>query len=260
MGKIICVVSGKGGVGKTTATANIGVSLSLLGKETLLIDADLGLRNLDLALGMQDSVMYDVLDVASGGCKTREAILKVPNAEHLSFMPAAQFKDKTTLSEEDMRLVCDLVREKFDYILIDCPAGLTETVRAAAACSDMAIVVVNPDPFSLRDGDRAAEIVTNAGVSDVKLIVNRFKKEMVQNGKMLNILQVIEEMALQIVGAVPDDDSVMLSVIESKPIAFNENEPCTKCYKDIALRLTGKAVPLTEIEPKKGFFKRVFHR
>lgn len=260
MGKIICIVSGKGGVGKTTAAANLSIALAFSGKETLVIDADLGLRNMDLALGLQDEVVYDLLDVSTGTCKTREAIIQTDKYPKLSFMPASQFKDKNTISIEEMQLVADMVRDKYDYVLIDCPAGLGEIVHSAASVADMAVIVVNPEPFSLRDGDRVADLVSKCGVVDLKLLVNRFKKDMVQSGKMLNILQVIEEMAVQIVGAVPDDDAVLLSAIQGKPVVLNEAAPVAKCYIDAAQRILGKQIPLTEIEPKKSFFKKIFGR
>ncbi len=258
MGKIICFVSGKGGVGKTTSVANVGVALALLGNETLVIDADLGLRNLDLALGLQDAVVYDLLDVSSGVCTTAEAMIHSDKYPNLWFMPASQFKEQTTITAEEMQLVADLVRDTYDFILIDCPAGLNETVSSVGAVSDMGIIVVQPEPFSLRDGDRAAEFIAKAGIQDIRLLVNRYKKELVQTGKMLNILQVIEKMAIQIIGAIPDDDEVLLSGIQGEPLVINQNAAVSKYYLDTAERILGKQIPLTEIQPKKSFFKKMF--
>lgn len=254
MGKFICVVSGKGGTGKTTATANIAISMAKLGHETLLIDTDLGLRNMDLALGLQDNVLYDVLDVCSGDCKTREAIILNDKYPNLSFLPASQFKEDNTISPSEMQIVADKVKDNFEYIFIDCPAGLGDIVKSVASVSDMALIVVNPDPFSLRDADRMAELISEYGVDKMNLIINRFKKQLVQNGQMFNLLQVIEKIAVPLIGAVPESDEILLSVINGVPYAAkNDNS----FYTDIAKRITGEKIPITEIESKRrGFWRR----
>ena len=257
MGKIICVVSGKGGTGKTTVTANIAAALSLMDKDTLVIDADLGLRNMDLALGLQDFVVYDILDVSSGNCKTREAIIKATRYPHLYFLPASQFKEFNTISKEEIDIVIDKVQEKYDYILIDCPAGLGENVCSVASVSDMAVIVVNPDPFSLRDADRVADLVSQYGVENVKMVVNRFRPNLIKEKKMFNIMQIIEEVAVELIGAIPDDEDVLLSVLAGKPVTFSEDSEVALCFHNTAKRLMGHRIPIAEIDMKKRrFFKR----
>lgn len=257
MGKIICIVSGKGGTGKTTVTANLAVSLALLNKETLVIDADLGLRNMDLALGMQDLVVYDVLDVSEGICKSREAVIDSPDIPNLHFMPASQFKEENTITPEGMKIVADKVSEKYDFILIDCPAGLGEIVKAVASVSDMALVVVNPDPFSIRDADRVADLIAKYGVKESNLVINRFRVEMVQKKVMMKLSEIIEEVAIELIGAIPEDEAILLSVIRSDPIAYYTNKEQSVYYSDIAKRILGQSIPVTEIEMKKRpFWKR----
>ena len=257
MSKVICVLSGKGGTGKTTVTANLAVSLALLNNETLVIDADLGLRNMDLALGMQDFVMYDVLDVSSGVCMSREAIIVSEKIPNLHLLPASQFKEAGSITETQMRNVIDKVTEKYDYILIDCPAGLGETVRSAAAVSDTALIVVNPDPFSVRDADRVADLATKCGSAESKLIINRYRTGMIQSRKMMNLSQIIEEVAVEIIGAIPEDEAILLSVLNSDPIAYYTDKEQAGYYGDIVKRLTGQPIPILEIEmKKKPFWKR----
>ena len=257
LSKIICVMSGKGGTGKTTFTANLAVSLALLKKETLIIDADIGLRNMDLALGMQDYIVYDVLDVSAGACMSREAIIEYPANPMLHFLPAAQFGDKTTITKDEMKNVIDKVSDIYDYILIDCPAGLNEIVCSAASVSDMAIVVVNPDPFSVRDADRVADIAAKCGVEEIKLVVNRYRKSLIQNKKMLNLSQIIEEVAMEIIGAIPEDEEILLSVLNSDPVANYQDKEQSVYYSEVAKRILGQPIPIMEIEgKKKPFWKR----
>jgi len=257
LSKVICVLSGKGGTGKTTVTANLAVSLALLNNETLVIDADLGLRNMDLALGMQDFVMYDVLDVSSGVCMSREAIIDSEKIPNLHLLPASQFKEAGSITETQMRNVIDKVTEKYDYILIDCPAGLGETVRSAASVSDTALIVVNPDPFSVRDADRVADLATKCGATESKLIINRYRTGMIQSRKMMNLSQIIEEVAVEIIGAIPEDEAILLSVINSDPVAYYTDKEQAGYYGDIVKRLMGQSLPILEIEmKKKPFWKR----
>ena len=250
-------MSGKGGTGKTTVAANLAVSLSLHHKETLVIDADLGLRNMDLALGLQDLVMYDVLDVSSGVCMSREAIIDSEKFPMLHLLPASQFKESNTITSAQMKNVIDKIADKYDYVVIDCPAGLGEIVQSAASVSDIALIVVNPDPFSVRDADRMADMASRCGINDTKLIINRFRSSMIQNKKMMNLSRVIEEVALELVGAIPEDEEILLSVINSDPISGYANKKQAMYYRDIVRRLLGQTVPITEIEMKKRrFWKR----
>lgn len=257
MGKFICVVSGKGGTGKTTVTANIASALALMGRDTLIIDADLGLRNMDLALNLQDKVVYDILDLSLGDCKTREAIIENTGYPHLFFLPASQFKDENTISCDQMKIVADKIREKYEFILIDCPAGLGDIVKASISVSDMAIVVVNPDPFSIRDADRMADLVSKQGIEEVKMIINRYKESMIKDKKMPNFMEIIDAVAVEIIGAIPESEEILLSIFNGSPIAFEDTKKESSYYRDIAKRIVGHKIPILEINPKKkGFWAR----
>ena len=256
MSKIIAAVSGKGGTGKTTTVANLGVCLAELGKTTLVIDLDIGLRNLDLALGLQDMVSSDVLDVVSGDCALTDAIVQSEKYPRLSFLSASQFKEKNTVSAEELEALLKTTGSVFDYVLLDCPAGLGENVTSAVAVADVVLIVVNHDPFSLRDGDRIAGIVCENYDADLKLLVNRYKVDLVRAGKMPNILQVVENMAVQLIGAVPDSDAVLLSSYSGTPIALNKKSSTSKAYFDAAKRLMGERIPIVDIPVKKRALKR----
>ena len=254
MGKLICVVSGKGGTGKTTVTANVALSMAKLKHKTLVIDTDLGLRNMDLALGLQDNVMYDVLDVSEGNCKTREAVISDEKYPYLHFLPASQFKDSSVITAEEMKIVADKVKEDYEYIFIDCPAGLGESVSSVAAVCDSAIIVVNPDPFSIRDADRIAELMSASPIKDMWLVINRFRPNFIKSGQMLNLMQIIEKVAVKLIGAVPESDEIFLSVLKGEPYTLNNT---ASFFDDIAKRITGEKIAITEILPKKkGIFKR----
>ena len=256
MGKIIAAVSGKGGTGKTTTVANLGVSFTKLQKKTLVVDLDLGLRNLDLALGLQDEVMYDVIDVIDGVCTLQDAVVESKGYPGLSFLAASQFKEKNAISNEEMQSFVDSVRDLYDVVVLDCPAGIGENVSSAVCAADTVLIVANHDPFSLRDGDRIASVVCDICEAELKLLVNRYKTKLVQKGKMPNILQVVETMAVQLIGAVPDSDTILLSSYSGLPVVLNEKDPVRTAYTDAARRLLGEKIPLTDIRVKKRFLKK----
>ncbi len=256
LSRIIAAVSGKGGTGKTTTVANLGVCLAAFGKATLLIDLDIGLRNLDLALGLQDSVSMDVLDVINGDCTLQEAIVQSEKYPRLSFLSAAQFKEKASVSFDELQTLLETAKPLYEFILLDCPAGLGENVTSAVSVADTALIVVNHDPFSLRDGDRIAGLICEKYEADLKLMVNRYKIDLVRNGKMPNILQVVENMAVQLIGAVPDSDAVLLSGYSGTPIVCNKKSGASKAYFEAAKRLLGEKIPLLDIPVKKRALKR----
>ena len=256
MGKIIAAVSGKGGTGKTTTVANLGVSFAKLQKKTLVVDLDIGLRNLDLALGLQDEVMYDVIDVIDEVCTLQEAVVQSDKYPGLSFLAASQFKDKSGISDAEMQKFTESVRDLYDLIVLDCPAGIGENVCSAVCAADTVLIVANHDPFSLRDGDRIASVVCDMCDAELKLLVNRYKTKLVRKGKMPNILQVVETMAVQLIGAVPDSDAILLSGYNGLPAVLNEKEPARIAYMDAAKRLLGEKIPLEDIKVKKSVLKK----
>ncbi len=258
MGKIIVITSGKGGVGKTTVTANVGIALSLLGNNTVVVDTDLGLRNLDLALGMENLVVNDIIDVATEECKIREAVLRNNKCGSLAFLPASQFKDKKLLTEDNYKRLLERLKERYDYILIDCPAGIDEGFDIALSMCDMALIVVNPEPYSLRDADKVVGLCEEKNISDIRLVVNRLRKKLVNEGVMLNIDSIIEAIGIRLIGVVYEDDDMMKYAIYGTPAILNKKSKTGKAFMDIAKRITGERIPVLDV--KQRGFKRLFSR
>lgn len=254
MGKIIVIASGKGGVGKTTVSANVSISLASLGKSVIAVDADLGLRNLDLALGFENSVVYDIVDVALENCRIREAVIKDDKYGRLSFLPASQFKDDVTVDFSKYNALFDELKNKYDYVVVDCPAGIGEFVKNIIKISDMAIIVANPDPYSLRDADKLAYIMENEGLNDIRLIINRMRKKLVNKGIMPDINGMIEALAVRLLGVIYEDEKFIECSITGIPLVMNKKNKQKKSFTDIAFRIEGKNIPITEIK-KSRFFR-----
>lgn len=254
MGKVILVASGKGGVGKTTLTANLGIALAKCGKEVVLVDNDIGLRNLDLALGLENSVFYDVIDVINEDCKIREAIIKYEKCGKLSFIPASQFKDDFVLDKDKYFEFIQKLKEKFDIVIIDCPAGIGDNMLNAANASDTALIIVNPDPYSLRDADKLATLLEKYdNIKDVRLIINRMRKELVNKGIMLNIDNIIEALGIRLAGVIFEDSAIIEASIKGEPVINGLKSKSGKAFDDIAKRICGENIPIEEIKPKKRF-------
>ena len=255
MSEVIAVASGKGGVGKTTLTANIGIALARMGKKTVVVDTDMGLRNLDLALGLENSVVYDIIDVVSGECRLREAEVSDKKYRDFAFLPATQFKSFDDFTSDKLKKITDKLRETFDYILIDCPAGIGSVFSACAECADRAIIVVNPDPFSLRDADRVAGILEEKGISDIRMIVNRYRENLVSKGVMLDVNNIIDAIAIRLLGVVNEDEAFIESCISGTPVVLNFTSSAALEIVNIARRINGERVPFA-MPSKKGFLKR----
>lgn len=253
MSKVISVISGKGGVGKTTVTANIGIALSMLGQKTIIIDTDIGLRNLDLALGLENSVVYDMADLVSGECRMREAVIKDERYHGLGFIPASQFKTEIGLDSEKFEKIVTELKSQYDYVIIDAPAGIGEGFEMAAKFSDMSLIVVNPEPFSLRDADRVASLLEEHGVSDLRLIVNRIRPEMVTKGIMLNIDALIEAIGIRLSGVLYEDSAIIEHAICGTPIVLDERSVTGEEFKNIARRICGENIPIEKIRRRKLF-------
>ncbi len=259
MGKIIVVTSGKGGVGKTTTSANIGTALAKLGKNVLLMDADIGLRNLDVIVGMEDRIIYDLTDVIEGNCRLSEALIKDRNMQSLTLLPAAQAKDKTAVTPEQMVKLCGSLKEKYDYILIDCPAGIEQGFKNAVAGADEAIVVTVPEVSAIRDADRIIGLLEAGGLKSPKLVLNRVRPEMTKKGNMLNLDDVKEILSVDALGVVPDDSAVIIASNNGEPVVLNENSLAGKAYINIAKRILGEEIPFLNLEEKEhiGLFARL---
>ena len=257
MGEVIVITSGKGGVGKTTTTANLGTGLALLGKTVVLIDADIGLRNLDVVLGLENRIVYDLVDVVEGNCKIKQALIKDKRYKGLYLLPAAQTRDKNAVKPEQMVTLCKELVKEFDFILIDCPAGIEQGFKNAIAGADRAVIVTTPEVSAVRDADRIIGLLEAHEVNSIRLIVNRIKMNMVKRGDMLDIPDVLELLAIDLIGVVPDDEKIQVTTNRGEPAVTDEKSLAGQAYKNITRRILGEEVPFLELKEDKGFFDRV---
>lgn len=257
MSEVIVVTSGKGGVGKTTATANIGTGLADLGHKVCLVDADTGLRNLDVVLGLENRIVYDLTDVISGNCRLRQAIIKDKRLDGLHLLPTAQTKDKSAVGPEQMRDVCQELREQFDYVIVDSPAGIEQGFRSAMAGANRAIVVTTPEVAAVRDADRVIGLLEAAEVREPKLIINRLRPQMVARGDMMSIDDIIDILAIDLLGVVPDDEQIVVSTNRGEAVVLDPQSRCGRAFKNIVTRMLGEPVPLMDLDWHEGFFGRL---
>ena len=255
--KVVTISSGKGGVGKTTTTANIGVALAREGKKVVLIDADIGLRNLDVVMGLENRIVYDLVDVVEGRCKLRQAMIKHKQFDDLYLIPAAQTRDKTAVSPADMIQIADQLRPDFDFILIDSPAGIERGFRNAIAPADEVLIVTNPEVSAVRDADRIIGLLEAEGKGPGQLILNRVKPDMVRRGEMMSADDVTDILAIKLIGIVPEDEQVIPSSNSGVPVTLQEHSRAGQAFRNIARRLMGEQVPLMTLDENEGFFKRL---
>lgn len=262
MGEVIVITSGKGGVGKTTTTANIGIGLSKLEKKTVVIDTDLGLRNLDVVMGLENRIVYNLVDVIEGNCRLKQALIKDKRFQDLYLLPSAQTRDKTSVSPEQMKKLVDDMRDEFDFILLDCPAGIEQGFQNAIAGADRALVVTTPEVSSIRDADRIIGLLEASGIRQNDLVINRLRIDMVKRGDMMSVDDVTEILAVNLLGVIPDDEQVVIATNQGEPVV---GEDCLagKSYMNICRRLTGEEIPVedysrseTLLEKISGFFHR----
>ncbi|WMT40127.1 septum site-determining protein MinD [Paenibacillus sp. D2_2] len=256
MGEAIVVTSGKGGVGKTTTSANIGTALALLGKKVCLVDTDIGLRNLDVVMGLENRIIYDLIDVAEGRCRLNQALVKDKRFEELYMLPAAQTKDKNSVSPEQVKDIVLELKKEYEYVIIDCPAGIEQGFRNAIAGADQAIVVTTPENAAVRDADRIIGLLENSQISSPKLVVNRIRTNMVKSGDMLDIDDILQVLNIDLLGIVPDDELVIKAANSGEPTVMNPDSRAAIAYRNIARRILGDTVPLMLLEQKQGKFKR----
>ncbi len=255
--KIITVTSGKGGVGKTTTTANIAVALAQLGQKVVCIDSDIGLRNLDVVMGLENRIVYDLVDVIEGRCRLRQAMIKDKRVDELYLIPAAQTRDKNAISPSDMVKLGEDLREEADWVIVDSPAGIERGFRNAIAPADEVLVITNPDVSAVRDADRIIGIVEAEQKGPAKLIINRLNPEMVQRGDMLDAEDVLELLAIKLIGIVPEDEHVIVSTNVGKPVVLEERSPAGMAFKNISRRLMGDDVPLMDLNIKEDFMHKL---
>uniref|UniRef100_A0A7C5Z6M0 Septum site-determining protein MinD n=1 Tax=Caldicellulosiruptor owensensis TaxID=55205 RepID=A0A7C5Z6M0_9FIRM len=257
MGEVYVITSGKGGVGKTTTTANVGTYLSILGKRVLLIDADIGLRNLDVVMGLENRIVFDIVDVVEGRCKPKQALIKDKRFDGLYLLPAAQSKDKTAVSPEQMKALCEQLKDDFDFILIDCPAGIEQGFKNAIAGAQKAIVVTTPEVSAVRDADRIIGLLEAYELHNPKLIINRIRFDMVKRGDMMDVDDILEILSIELLGIIPDDEKIIISTNKGEPVVMDEKSRAGQEYRNIARRILGENIPIVSEEESLGFLGRI---
>ena len=253
MSEVIVVTSGKGGVGKTTTSANVGTGLAKLNKKVVLIDTDIGLRNLDVVMGLENRIVYNLVDVVEGNCRYKQALIKDKRYPNLYLLPSAQTRDKTSVSPEQMKALTDELREEFDYIILDCPAGIEQGFKNAIAGADRALVVTTPEVSAIRDADRIIGLLEANDLKRSDLIVNRIRMDMVKKGDMMSIDDVVDILSINLIGAVPDDENIVISTNNGEPLAGNDTL-AGQAYMNICKRIMGEEVPLLDLSDKGGFW------
>lgn len=259
MSEVIVVTSGKGGVGKTTTTANVGTGLAMLNKKVVLIDTDIGLRNLDVVMGLENRVVYNLVDVVKGNCRAKQAMIKDKRYPNLFLLPCAQAGDKNSVSPEEMKKLTDELRDEFDYIILDCPAGIEQGFKNAIAGADRAIVVTMPEVSAIRDADRIIGLLEANEKKRADLVVNRIRMDMVKKGEMMSIDDVVDILAIDLIGAVPDDENIVIATNNGEPLVGSDSL-AGQAYMNICKRILGEEVPLLDLDKKQGFFARLFKK
>jgi septum site-determining protein MinD len=255
--RVITITSGKGGVGKTTTTANLGTALAMEGKKVAVVDGDIGLRNLDAVLGLENRIVYDLVDVVEGQCRLRQALIKDKRQPELYLLPAAQTRDKNAVNSIQMEQLCQQLREEFDFVVIDSPAGIEQGFRNAIVGADDIIIVANPEMASVRDADRIIGLVEAAGKPEPRLILNRLRPEMVRRGDMMDVADVLEVLGIGLIGIVPEDESIIVATNKGEPAVYDKRTRAGRAFLNAAQRIMGEEVPLDEIEESPSLLERL---
>jgi septum site-determining protein MinD len=256
-GQVLTITSGKGGVGKTTATANIGVALARRGQRVACVDADIGLRNLDVVMGLENRIVYDLVDVVEGRAKLRQALIKDKRLPELQLLPAAQTRLKSAVNEEQMKNLCESLKQEFDFVLIDSPAGIESGFKNSIAPADRVIIVVTPEVSSVRDADRVIGLVEAYEKPTPQLIINRLRPAMVKRGDMLDTADVLEILAIELIGIVPEDEKIITSTNRGQPVALEDHSEAGAAFMRIAGRLMGQDIPFQVFSESSGLMERL---
>jgi len=251
-GTVITITSGKGGVGKTTTTANLGVALAMLGQRVVAVDADIGLRNLDVVLGLENRIVYDLVDAVEGHCRLRQALIRDKRLSELFLLPAAQTRDKTAVNPAQMVELCDQLRPEFDFVIIDSPAGIEQGYRNAVTPADQVVIITTPEVSAVRDADRIVGLVEAEEKPQPTLIINRLNPAMVRRGEMLSTADVVEILAIDLIGIIPEDKEIIVSTNRGTPVALNGKAPSGQAFRNIAGRLLGQEIPFMPLKDTSG--------
>ncbi len=257
-GRVIVITSGKGGVGKTTTNANIGTALAKAGKKVVMIDTDLGLRNLDLLLGLENRIVYTIVDVVEERCKLKQALVKDKKNPNLCLLAAAQTRDKTAVTEEQLRDICEKLKKDFDFILVDCPAGIEQGFQNAVAGASEAIVVTTPEMSAVRDADRIIGLLeAKEEIKSYKLLLNRVRPNLIESKDMMSVDDVVEILSAELIGIIPEDTGIITSTNKGEPIVNDEKSLAGKAYNNVARRIIGEDVPFLNLDEPKGVVARI---
>jgi septum site-determining protein MinD len=258
-GKSIVITSGKGGVGKTTSTANIGTGLALLGRKVVVVDTDIGLRNLDVIMGLENRIVYDLVQAIEGVCELKQAMIRDRKVDGLYLIPAAQTRDKSAVTAEQMVAFCAQLKEDInpDYIILDSPAGIEQGFRNALAAADEAIVITTPEVSAIQDADRVISLIeANTGLRP-RLVINRLRAQMIEEGNMMSIQDILDLLAIDLLGIIPEDEEIIISSNQGIPIVHNQQKLAGQAYRNIAARIEGQDVPVLSLNGQKGLWSRL---
>jgi len=254
-GRVITVTAGKGGVGKTTFSANVSAALAELGKKAVAVDTDVGLRNLDIVMGLENRIVFDLVDVVEGRCRLQKAIIRDKRIATLHMLPAAQTRDKSSVSPDAMEKICAELRSQFDFTIIDSPAGIEGGFQNAIAGADEVVIVTTPHVSAIRDADRVIGLLEAAEKQQIYLVINRLQAAMVRRGDMLDIPDIMDILAIELLGTIPEDESIVVTSNRGELASLHATSPAGQEYKNIARRLLGEEVPMLPMEEDRGLFK-----
>ena len=257
-GRVIVITSGKGGAGKTTTSANIGTALAKEGYKVVLIDTDLGLRNLDLLLGLENRIVYTIVDVIEERCKLKQALVKDKKNPNLSLLAAAQTRDKSAVNAEQLKEICEKLKEKNDFVLIDCPAGIEQGFQNAIAGASEAIVVTTPEMSAIRDADRIIGLLnTKEEITSTRLLLNRIRPSLIKSNEMMSVDDVVGILEIPLLGIIPEDTGIITSTNKGEPIVNDDSSLAGQAYRNIAKRVLGEEVPFLDLDEPKGFMAKI---
>lgn len=262
-GRVITVTSGKGGVGKTTFSANVSAALAELGKKTVAVDTDVGLRNLDIIMGLENRIVFDLVDVVEGRCRVQKSLIRDKRIATLHLLPAAQTRDKSAISPDAMEKICAELRQMFDFTIIDSPAGIEHGFQNAIVGADEVIIITTPHVSAIRDADRVIGLVEAADKQQTRLVINRLQHEMIRRGDMLDIPDMLDILAIEPLGIIPEDETIVTSSNRGELAALSNTSLAGQAYRNIARRLLGEDVPFLPINTSPRWFerlRRLFHK